>query len=96
MTTILDIAALSPQERLDLIVDLWDSLSAEGVTLTPEQEAELARRAATLEHTHDDLAWTRPLLAEAIAEIERGEGVTLDEFAAHLDAETKLGPSRGQ
>lgn len=95
MTTILDIAALTPQERLDLIVDLWDSLSAEGVALPPEQESELARRAATLEHAHDDLEWAKPLLAEAIAEIERGEGVTLDAFEAKNTARydsTRTGP----
>jgi putative addiction module component (TIGR02574 family) len=42
----LDIARLTPQERLDLISELWDSLSAEDVRLTPAQDAELARRMA--------------------------------------------------
>lgn len=40
----LDIARLTPQERLDLIGELWNSLSAEDVRLTPAQGAELARR----------------------------------------------------
>ncbi|WP_315753853.1 MULTISPECIES: addiction module protein [unclassified Bradyrhizobium] len=80
-----DIAALAPQERFDLLIDLWDSLSAEGVMLTPAQEAELAQRAAALDYAHDELEWSKPLLAEAIAEIERGEGVPLSEFEARLD-----------
>ena len=48
MTTI-DIASLSPQERLDLISKLWDSLEADDIKLTPAQEAELERRLATLD-----------------------------------------------
>ncbi|MBV8797786.1 MAG: addiction module protein, partial [Hyphomicrobiales bacterium] len=37
----LDISRLSPEERLDLIGELWDSLAAEEVRLTPAQEREL-------------------------------------------------------
>ena len=37
----LDISRLTPKERLDLIGELWDSLSATDVRLTPAQEAEL-------------------------------------------------------
>jgi putative addiction module component (TIGR02574 family) len=48
MTTI-DIFSLSPQERLELIGRLWDSLDSEDVRLTPAQEAELDRRLATLD-----------------------------------------------
>ena len=48
MTT-LDIAGLSPKERLDLIGELWDSLAPGDVRLTPAHEAELARRMATFE-----------------------------------------------
>ena len=48
MTT-LDIARLTPRERLDLIGELWDSLAPADVRLTPAQEAELARRMATFE-----------------------------------------------
>lgn len=44
MTSALDIARLTPQERLDLIGELWDSLSAEDVRLSPAQEAELEQR----------------------------------------------------
>ena len=46
-----DIARLSPKQRLDLIGELWDSLSPEDVRLTPAQDAELARR---LEHFEAD------------------------------------------
>jgi putative addiction module component (TIGR02574 family) len=48
MTTI-DIARLTPRERLDLIGELWDSLAPADVRLTPAQDAELARRMATFE-----------------------------------------------
>jgi putative addiction module component (TIGR02574 family) len=47
--TALDIARLSPQERLDLIGQLWDSLDAKDIRLTPVQEAELDRRLATFD-----------------------------------------------
>lgn len=45
----LDILALSAEERLELIGDLWDSLDAAPVPLSAEQSAELARRVADLE-----------------------------------------------
>jgi putative addiction module component (TIGR02574 family) len=46
----LDISRLSPKERLDLIGELWDSLTAEEVQLTPAQARELDRRIATFAH----------------------------------------------
>ena len=45
----IDIARLTPQERLDLISRLWDSLDASDIPLTPAQEAELDRRLASLD-----------------------------------------------
>lgn len=45
----LDISRLTPKERLDLIGELWDSLNAEQVQLTPGQERELDRRMATFD-----------------------------------------------
>lgn len=45
----LDISRLTPKERLDLIGELWDSLSATDVPLTPAQQAELDRRLATFD-----------------------------------------------
>jgi putative addiction module component (TIGR02574 family) len=45
-----EITRLSPQERLTLIEQLWDSLSDSDVPLPPAQQAELERRVATLEH----------------------------------------------
>jgi antitoxin ParD1/3/4 len=33
----------------------------------------------------DDLAWAKPYVDEAIAEIERGDSVTLEEFNAGVD-----------
>ncbi len=45
--TRLDIAPLSPHERLDLIARPWDSLDAEAVPLSTAQHAELERRLQT-------------------------------------------------
>lgn len=47
----LDIAALTPEERLRLLEQLWDSLAAtpEAVPLTEAQRAELDRRLDDLE-----------------------------------------------
>jgi putative addiction module component (TIGR02574 family) len=47
----LDIAALTPEERLSLLEELWDSLAAtpEAVSLTDAQRAELDRRLDDLE-----------------------------------------------
>jgi putative addiction module component (TIGR02574 family) len=41
-----DIASLNPEERLNLLEELWDSLAAtpDAVPLTPAQRAELDRR----------------------------------------------------
>ena len=56
--TMIDIDHLSPQERLDLIGRLWDSLDDEDVPLTPEQEAELDRRLATADaDLADSVSW---------------------------------------
>ena len=44
-----EITRLTPEERLELIGRLWDSLEFEDVRLTPSQDAELGRRMATFE-----------------------------------------------
>ena len=49
MVEMLDIARLTPAERLELIGRLWDSLEPEDVGLTPRQDAELGRRMATFD-----------------------------------------------
>ena len=41
-----DISKLSPAERLQLVEELWDSLTPDEVPLTPTQAAELDRREA--------------------------------------------------
>jgi len=48
----LDITRLTPAERLCLIEELWESLSAkpDQVPLTPAQEAELDRRIEEVEN----------------------------------------------
>lgn len=43
MSTI-DIAKLSPEERLELLEELWDSLSPEAIPMTDAQKEELDRR----------------------------------------------------
>ena len=52
-----DIARLTPRERLELISELWDSLTAKDVQLTPAQERELNRRIATFD---DDIETATP------------------------------------
>ena len=44
-----DFSKLSPQQRLELIGELWDSLEDELPPLEPEMLAELDRRLAELE-----------------------------------------------
>lgn len=48
MTTI-DFSHLTPQQRLALIGELWGSLDADTVPLTPGQAAEIERRLATVD-----------------------------------------------
>ena len=45
-----EITRLSPDERLALIAQLWDSLDDDQILLTTAQQAELERRLATLDH----------------------------------------------
>ena len=63
-----DLSLLSPEERLDLIEELWESLTASqraSIPLTSEQEAELDRRL-------DDLETDGPV------------GISLEELRANL------------
>jgi putative addiction module component (TIGR02574 family) len=45
-----EIARLSPQERLSLIEQLWESLSPTDIPLTPAHQAELEHRLATFDN----------------------------------------------
>jgi len=45
----IDIGRLSPEQRLRLLEQLWDSLSDDDVPLTPAQREELDRRLDDLE-----------------------------------------------
>lgn len=45
--TILDFHHLTPDQRLELIGELWDSLDPNAIRLTSTQEAELDRRLAS-------------------------------------------------
>lgn len=44
-----EITRLSPEERLTLIGELWDSLNPADVPVTPTQRAELGRRLDSFE-----------------------------------------------
>lgn len=55
MTTI-ELSHLSPEERLDLISEIWQSLEDKHVPLTPAQAAEIDRR---LETADEDLKTAR-------------------------------------
>ena len=46
----IDLAALTPDEKLELIDDLWGSLKPEDFALTSEQYAELDRRLDRVAH----------------------------------------------
>ena len=61
----IDYRTLSTQERLDLIGEIWDSIEADQIALTPAQEAELDRRLATLD---EDAKTARPA-HEVLAEL---------------------------
>ena len=60
-----DYKKLSPEERLDLIGEIWDSLENEQMPISPELQAELDRRLADLERNPSE---GRPA-AEVIARI---------------------------
>ncbi len=45
----IDFSHLSPLERLDLIGEIWDSLDATTVAVTPAQKAEIRWRLVTLD-----------------------------------------------
>jgi putative addiction module component (TIGR02574 family) len=59
-----EITRLSPEERLRLIEQLWDSLKDEDVPLPPAQEAELERRLATFDRDRADAVTWEVLKAE--------------------------------
>ena len=60
-----DFTKLSPEERLDLIGEIWDSLEDEQPPISSELQAELDRRLAELEQNPSE---GRPA-AEVIARI---------------------------
>jgi len=59
-----EITRLSPDERLALIAQLWDSLDDHQVQLTPSQLAELERRLATLDQDRAQSVTWETLKAE--------------------------------
>ena len=58
------ITRLTPDERLALISQLWDSLEDHQVPLTPAQQTELERRLETLEHDRSQSVTWEILKAE--------------------------------
>ncbi len=69
MTT-LDFSHLSPEERIDLICELWDSLDPDAAAVTAAQKAELHRRRKTLD---EDIARGRDA-ADVLADLRRRHG----------------------
>lgn len=65
----LKIEDLSPEDRIRLAEELWDSLAPEEIPLTATQERELDRRVAAYREDHDPgQPWK-----EALAEIRKAE-----------------------
>jgi putative addiction module component (TIGR02574 family) len=53
-----EVARLTPQERIELISQLWDSLEDDQLSLTAAQQAELDRRLATLDRDRrEGITW---------------------------------------
>ena len=64
----IDFSHLTPAERIQLAEDLWDSLPAEALPLTPAQTSELQRRREALRtDPSPGQDWQ-----EALKDIERG------------------------
>jgi putative addiction module component (TIGR02574 family) len=64
----IDFSHLTPAERIQLAEDLWDSLPAEALPLTPAQTEELRRRREALRQDPGaGQDWQ-----EALSEVERG------------------------
>jgi putative addiction module component (TIGR02574 family) len=59
-----EITRLSPDERLALIAQLWDSLDDDQVQLTTAQQAELERRFTTLDQDRSQTVTWETLKAE--------------------------------
>jgi len=59
-----EIVLLSPDERLSLIEQLWDSLNEGDLQVTATQAAELARRVASLELDQQEAISWETLKAE--------------------------------
>jgi putative addiction module component (TIGR02574 family) len=59
-----EISRLSPQERLTLIGQLWDSLGDTDVSLTAAQRAELTRRLTSLDQDRAQAVTWEELRAE--------------------------------
>jgi putative addiction module component (TIGR02574 family) len=53
-----EVARLTPQERIELISQLWDSLEDDQLSLTAAQQAELDRRLAALDRDRrEGITW---------------------------------------
>ena len=62
-----EIVQLSPQERLALICELWDSLDPSDVPVTAAQRAELMRRLDSFERDRADAVDWEQLKAQLAA-----------------------------
>ena len=60
-----------------------------GAYATVEEAVQSLLDERIAEEQDDDLEWAKPYLDEARAEIERGEGISHDNFKAFLDQKRK-------
>lgn len=81
----IDIHAMSPAERLELIELLWDSLSSspDAIPFTDEQRAELNRRLDELEGFTFSPEEEAEIL-QAIEEADRGETIPAEQVLEKL------------
>ena len=75
--------SLTPEQRAWLATHV-----ARGEFASVEEAARqlLDERIAERAIEEDDLAWAKPHIDEALAEVERGEFLTLEEHEARMDA----------
>jgi antitoxin ParD1/3/4 len=58
----------------------------------PSLEDAIAEAIDGLRLEDDELAWAKPLVAEGLAELDRGEAIPADEVFARIEARLRGGP----
>lgn len=78
-TPILDFSHLTPEERIELAEQLWDSLDPQHIAASADQVAELRRRRAELD-SDGNIGEPGDHVLEDIAELELGNGASSARF----------------